>query len=200
MSVFWVRAPRQGSGKMPSVEVRLLGGFSVVTTAPVRFPARKTESLFAYLLMSGQPVGRNRLAGTFWPDVVEERARRSLSTALWRLKSLTQSIPEIRIDTSGGSVRLRCDTADVDVFRFRSLVESLPSLDGQSRERALREAEDLYKGDLLDGFTDEWCEDERRCLKALYGRLLRKLMEAGKVSAQLVKGVSSVAKLVELDS
>src|SRR5256712_1535036 len=185
---------------MPSVEVRLLGGFSVVTIAPVRFPARKTESLFAYLLMSGQPVGRNRLAGTFWPDVVEERARRSLSTALWRLKSLMQSIPEIRIETSGVSVRLRCDTADVDVFHFRSLVESLPSLDGQSRERALREAEDLYKGDFLDGFTDEWCEDERRCLRALYGRLLRQLIEASRVSGQFDKGVSYARKLVELDS
>src|SRR5213594_3295057 len=185
---------------MPPVTVKVLGGFSMVATSPVRFATHKTESLFVYLLLSGQAVSRDRLAGIFWPNATEERARRNLSTALWRLKSVTQSIPEIWIDVSGASVRLRCETVEIDAVRFRSLVESLPGLDGHSRTTAMKEAERLYNGDFLDGFTDEWCEDERRCLRALYGRLLRQLIEASRVSGQFDKGVSYARKLVELDS
>src|SRR2546425_1574310 len=129
---------------MAPVAVSLLGGFSVVTTASIRFPTRKTESLFAFLLLNGQTVDRNRLAGVFWPDMVEDRARRNLSAALWRLKSVIRSIPAILVDVARGSVKLTCEDADVDVFRFRWLVEFLPSLGGEGRETALRDAEALY--------------------------------------------------------
>ena len=184
---------------MAPVAVSLLGGFSVVTTASIRFPTRKTESLFAFLLLNGQTVDRNRLAGVFWPDMVEDRARRNLSTALWRLKSVIRSIPAILVDVARGSVKLTCKDADVDVFRFRSVVESLPSLGGEGREMALRDAEALYKGDLLEGFADEWCEDERRYLRTLYVRLLRFLIETNKTSADFEKGISYARKLVQLD-
>src|SRR5438876_768777 len=184
---------------MPPVTVKVLGGFSMVATSPVRFATHKTESLFVYLLLSGQAVSRDRLAGIFWPNATEERARRNLSTALWRLKSVTQSIPEIWIDVSGDSVRLRCETVEIDAVRFRSLVESLPGLDGHSRTTTMAEAERLYNGDFLDGFPDEWCEDERRYLRTLYGRLLRQLVETSKTSGEFVQGIRYARRLVEID-
>jgi len=184
---------------MAAIEIRCLGGLSVVTTAPVRFPTQKTKSLFAYLLLNAHAVGRDRLAGILWPDASEERARRNLSTAIWRLKSAVQSAPGIQIDVDGNSVKISCEGVDVDVFRFRALVESLPKLEGQSRDAALKEAETLYRGDLLDGLNDEWCEDERRYLRALYARLLKQAVDSSKSAAEFDRAIGYARKLVALD-
>jgi hypothetical protein len=47
----------------------------------------KSQSLLAYLILHRhQPQPRERLAGLFWGDRPERKARRSLATALWHIR------------------------------------------------------------------------------------------------------------------
>lgn len=49
-----------------------------------RPPTLKSQSLLAYLVVHrNQPQPRERLTGLFWGERPEDKARRSLSTALW---------------------------------------------------------------------------------------------------------------------
>jgi len=50
-------------------------------------PTLKSQSLLAYLAMHrGRPQNREQLAGLFWGDRPERKARRSLRTALWHIR------------------------------------------------------------------------------------------------------------------
>ena len=59
---------------------RLFGGLAVeVDGRPVAdVPGMKPRSLLAYLLARPEPMSRARLAGVFWPDVLDTSARASL--------------------------------------------------------------------------------------------------------------------------
>jgi DNA-binding SARP family transcriptional activator len=65
------------------LEVRLLGQFEVrLEGALVEMPSRPAQTLFAYLVLNaGVAQRRERLAGLFWPDSSEEKARRNLRQA-----------------------------------------------------------------------------------------------------------------------
>jgi len=71
------------------LEARFLGKFEIlVDGAPIDIPARKAQSLFAYLIINnGSQHRREKLAGMFWPDYDEPSARSKLRYALWQLRS-----------------------------------------------------------------------------------------------------------------
>lgn len=185
---------------MNSVKLTLLGSFRLeIDGSEIRFPTRKTVSLFAYLaLHQGEILTRSRLAGLLWPDVPEERARRNLSTTLWRLKKTIQFGPGIDLST-GGSVTLRCDGAEVDILRFRSLLELAKSGEAHGRLEALKRAQSTYHGELLEGLDEEWCEDERRHLRSQYGWLLRALVQACRENADYSAGATYAQEAVALN-
>src|SRR3972149_5374241 len=75
---------------MAGLEVRLLGGFELVREGRTleQLPLRAARSLFAYLVLNRErPHPRDLLAGTFWPEFDDSRARRRLSQALWQIKT-----------------------------------------------------------------------------------------------------------------
>ena len=72
------------------LEVRLLGKFEIkYDKAPIPISSRPAQSLFAYLILNaGTAHRREKLAGLFWPDSLEETARDNLRHALWRVRLL----------------------------------------------------------------------------------------------------------------
>lgn len=165
---------------MPGLNVSLFGSFRIFhegRSAPhgVSPPA---QPLLAYLLLRPDRVHRREvLAGTFWGDVPEHRARSSLSTALWRLRKvlepegvpkgtylITNSIGEVGFN---GSSNYRLDVADfengikgvIDKPDCKLTVEELEHV-----QSALR----LYEGELLEGLYDDWILRERERLRCLY--------------------------------
>ena len=50
--------------------------------------SRKGSALLCYLAVTGNPVTRSRLAGLFWPDMLEGDALMNLRKVLYRLKGL----------------------------------------------------------------------------------------------------------------
>ena len=75
---------------MERLEIRLLGGFQLGRDGRIleQLPLRAARSLFAFLVLNRErPHTRDLLAGTFWPEFDESRARRRLSQALWQTQA-----------------------------------------------------------------------------------------------------------------
>ncbi len=74
----------------PVLEVQLLGGFSLRyggRELPA-IPSRPAASLLAFLILRrDRPQTRDLLAGRFWSELAEDKARRQLSHALWLISS-----------------------------------------------------------------------------------------------------------------
>ena len=82
---------------------RLFGGLAVeVDGRPIGpIAGLKPRSLLAWLLLHPGLHPRARLAGRFWPDVLDTSARASLRSALWTVRAA--------LDEAGGGAYLRAD-------------------------------------------------------------------------------------------
>src|SRR6266545_1488425 len=70
------------------LEVSLIGKFEIKCNGkPVIISSRAAQSLFAYLILTaGTLHRREKLAGMFWPDATEEKARAYLRHELWTIR------------------------------------------------------------------------------------------------------------------
>lgn len=187
-----------------AVQVQLLGRFCVRLGDEVaRFSTRKAESMFAYLLLSrDKPVLRETLAAMFWPDTLDTLARKNLNTTLWRIrKALGGDSSGLRIEVNDRYLALRNDqvVVEVDLFKFRSLLESSRKLPGQLRVDRLKEAEGTYGGVLMEGCSDEWCEEERRCVRGQYIGLLKDLAHAAQDARDYEAGADYAQRVIAQD-
>jgi len=129
----------------------------------------KSQSLLAYLaLHRRQPQLRERLAGLFWGDRPEHKARGSLATGLWRIR---RCLPDKGLILST-SHTIQFDPQadlwlDVEVFETQASQDDVASL---------QSAVVLYRGDFMDGFYDDWIINERYRLETLFIETLARLM------------------------
>jgi DNA-binding SARP family transcriptional activator len=173
----------------PALEISLLGPPRVCRAGlPVSFDTRKATALLAYLALTDRARSREGLCELLWPDQDPEHARGALRRTL---SVLRKAVGEEWIDTAADSVALR-DGAGlaIDARRFRSLA----SPDATPEE--LAQAVDLFRGDLLEGFSlrdspefDAWCLYEadalRRELGGVLDRVVRQLVERGEYGRAL---------------
>lgn len=147
---------------------------------------RVIQGLLAYLLLYRHRIHpREVLAGLFWGDHREERARSCLSTALWRLRLVLEPPNTLKgtylLTTPLGEVGFNRESdywLDVAVFEDKvgSVLEK-PSEQLRVHDVTdLQEALSLYTGDLLEGFYEDWALRERERLRALHLKSLRHLM------------------------
>lgn len=144
--------------------------------------------LLSYMLLNRERVHRREiLAGIFWGDMSEDRARHCLRTSLWRLRKLIE--PDGGHDqpffliTSRGEIGVNVDSdLWLDIAEFESSIPSVNKSDsGPYRREVLERLEravDLYAGDLLEGVYSDWVLRERERLRSHYLRGLSLLMRA----------------------
>jgi len=145
--------------------VRLLGAFVVLgpQRAELRLPSRACVALLARLaLQPERDHGREELLELLWPGVDITNGRNRLRQTLSTLKSL--------LEPPGSAAVVLADRRSL-----RAAPGALSS-DAQQFELLLRAgqwaaAAELYRGELLPGFFDEWITDERLRLAALADRL-----------------------------
>jgi DNA-binding SARP family transcriptional activator len=171
---------------MATLEIRLLGALRVerAGVALPRFPSRRVGDLLCYLLLArGALCPREQLAGLFWGEHEQQRARHCLNTALWRLQRVlgpadAANRPYLRVEPRALGVNLDSDTwLDVAEFEARCQLAERVAADAPARAAALyAEAAALYAGDLLPDCYDDWALVERERLQRLYLRALGKLL------------------------
>jgi DNA-binding SARP family transcriptional activator len=159
------------------LEIRLLGQFGIRRAGqPVRLPMRAAQSLLAYLLLNpGLPLRREKLAGLFWPNLPEAAARGNLRHALWRVRQALAPCPATGRDyILGDELTLTLDPAAelwLDTRLLAAPLDETPALD------TLLRAVEVYRGEFLPGFYDDWTNAERERLQAAYESRMALLLE-----------------------
>lgn len=148
------------------LQLRLLGDFAVEgnTLHIRRLRAQKYAHLLAYLAVKPQQAHpREVLVDLFWPGRELEDGRVCLRTALSSLRRQLE-MPDLFMDGPRDSVRINATRIQTDVSRFEEAV-------AKKDARAF----DLYGGEFLPGCYDEWAQDERNRLEAVYESLTLEL-------------------------
>ncbi|MGD2152431.1 MAG: BTAD domain-containing putative transcriptional regulator [Gemmatimonadales bacterium] len=145
------------------IELRTLGRGAVHRDGvdlPGITAQRQRFALLAYLAVEGQ-ASRGHLLALFWPEREEERARHSLSQALYALK---RELGEECLQVVGDSVQLDAGTCTVDAAQLEAAAE----------RGDWRRVIELYKGPFLDQFSlpgvgdfEEWLANTRAALARL---------------------------------
>jgi predicted ATPase/DNA-binding SARP family transcriptional activator len=185
-----------------TLRVYLLGTLEIFQgDTPLSLPGSSVaRSLLAYLCLHREhPISRAVLVGTFWPEFSESRARRALSQALWHIR---QVIPQ-QIESDSYSIHLPLETPLwVDVAAFQELTKSNPVGNTTGigcQADNLRQAVALYRGDLLEGFYDDWVLIEREVLWEQYLQTLEALIHIEKSAGKYSQALEWAQALVQAD-
>ncbi len=156
------------------LDIKLLGQFNLRWDGnPIEIPSRPAQSLLAYLaLRPGTPQRRERLAGLLWPDATEANARSYLRQALWRIRKALEAADRDYFLADEITIAFVADaeySLDVAVLE-QEVTADTPTAD-------LLRCVEVYHGDLLPGFYDEWVDPERERLQAIYEHKLTLLLD-----------------------
>lgn len=182
------------------LRVRLFGGLSMTwdeIPLPV-IPAAVARSLFAYLVTHrDRPHTRDLLAGTFWPDMPDVSARRRLSQALWQIRRALAPHPVLV--TEGDT--LQCNPAlplwvDVEAFLKHS-AECASGQAGAIEDCTL--SIDLYRGEFLAGYYEDWTVLERERLRETFLEALEQLVEGHKGQNEYEEALRYAKRLASED-
>lgn len=162
---------------MPILTIRLFGEFLATDHRgnPLSIGSRKTQALLIWLaLHRNTPMPLHDFGALFGIDDVGGLAR--------DLRFALRFLPADLLAGEGDAIRFRPASIDVDAARFESLVAC-------GSIHALRQAAELYGGNLLDGYAsgintfDQWLSGERlhywRAALSLLGKLLAAQIKAG---------------------
>ena len=165
---------------------RLFGRFQARSgNAEWELEGRKIQEVISYLLLFRErPHQREVLAGTLWDSSTTAQSRRYLRQALWQLHRsgsgpLDQpGAPLLLVEPEWVQVNTRC--VWLDVAELEEAFDRMPRIPGERMTEAdahiLQEAVALYRGDLLDGWYQDWCTYERERLKVMYLTIVEKLL------------------------
>jgi TolB-like protein/Flp pilus assembly protein TadD len=160
---------------------------------------RKTRALIAYLALRGESgQSREKLAELLWSNSAEEQARANLRQSLSSLRKAVNSDGATYLAADSDQISLAGSNIEVDVALFEQLV-------AEATPEALKRAAELYKGDLLDGFSlkedpfEAWARAERERLRHLASDMLTKLIAHCDEVGDTERCVETAARLLTLD-
>lgn len=196
---------------MSVLRIQLFGGVQLLRADDTAISLQPTVQIFlAYLLLNRhRPHCREVLSGLFWAERDESQARRCLSTALWRLRQELEPDGTQRgafvVTTDSGEIGFngRSDAYWLDIAAFeektgRGLNAASAEM-GATEAQQLEEAAELYTGDLLEGFYDDWVLAHRERLRAQYIRCLDRLMRYHSRRQAYEQGIHYGRKILEMD-
>ncbi len=179
---------------MPALRLSLLGPLDIRYGGQQlpKPPTQKSQSLFAYLALHRQrPHPREHLAGMFWGDRPERKARRSLTTALWHIRRALPKAAVILAEPRTVQLDPHAELwLDVDEFEGSA---------GHQELARLQSAAGLYRGAFLEGFYDDWVLSVRYRLDTLFGDVLTRLMAGQEAAGDHQAALGTARRLLEHD-
>ena len=184
-----------------SLRAEFLGQFKLYQNdIPVEFPAAvSARILLAYLVLHpGHAYPRSVLAEMLAPNQPEHQARHALSQALWHIRRCLPGLIE------GGKEEIQISSqisVEVDALGFRALAERCLARQGNPQAVLvdLSEAAELYQGDLLEGFYDDWTLAEREWLRKQHLQVLEGLILTLKAKLRYEQALNVALRLVNAD-
>jgi DNA-binding SARP family transcriptional activator len=174
------------------LQARLFGPFELRSDGtPVTVASSRAQSLLAYLALRGTPQRRDRVAFLLWPDSTEPQARTNLRHVLHTLRG---AIPDAECHLHATAQTLSLREVAVDVAAFDAALAN-----DDDDPAALRRAADLYAGDLLQGWYDDWLTADRDAYRARMTAALARLVPLLEAGGDLDAAVRYAERAVALD-
>jgi DNA-binding SARP family transcriptional activator len=171
--------------------------------------AGKAQELFCYLLLHrDRSHPRETLANLLWVDVSADQSKKYLRKALWQLQAAIHSHIEpitshvLLVEPDWVHLNPNADLwLDVAMFEQAfALVQGLPGRElDAAKKQALQGAVQLYQGDLLEGWYQDWCLYERKRLQNMFLAMLDKLMGYCEAHHEYETGLDYGARILHYD-
>jgi DNA-binding SARP family transcriptional activator len=165
----------------------------------------KARELLCYLLIYREHSHpRETLAELLWGNQPPVLSKKYLRQTLWKLKSFLDDHepPDLLIGPEwiqfNPSVNYWLDIAEFE-RAFINLKNKQAKELSDMEFHTLQEADDLYKGDLLEGWYQDWCLFERERFQAMYLMLLNKLIQYCEIHQKYEAGLAYGEKLLRYD-
>lgn len=169
---------------MAQLHIQLLGGFQLTYdgTPLTTLTQGRQQALLAYLLLHHHaPQLRHQIAFRFWPETNDEQALKNLRRLL---TGLFQACPTLKpwIVSNQRTLQWQNHLAlQLDVAEFEQICQQIDHDSSRGvTDRLLplaEQARQLYRGELLPGFYDEWVLAARQQFQELYHTLLLRLID-----------------------
>ncbi|MBI1332656.1 MAG: hypothetical protein GC165_07225 [Armatimonadetes bacterium] len=148
-----------------------------------RFRTRRVGLLLAYLAYyPKRRHSREELADMLWPDGEVEASQRNLRQALSSLRHHLEPPPipaGAIIVAKQGLVSFDSELISTDVAEFNHLIEAAEATPSNTERLVkLSRAIDLYRGDFLPGYYEDWVQRERLHLEDQFVSALQSLVQA----------------------
>lgn len=196
---------------MTIMRIDLFGKFDISCNGAVvaGLEGRKAQELLAFMLLQRpRAFSREYLAELLWGQRAPAQSKKYLRQTLWQIQSALaahcQEEDATPLTIDGEWVRANQDCAlwlDVAVFEAAyDLAQGTPGSDlDDARAEGLRQAVQLYRGDLLQGCYEDWCIFERERLQNMYLAMLDKLMDCCQQHGQYELGLGFGNTILRFD-
>ena len=185
---------------MATLKVSLFGKFDIAYGEKNTYiRARKVQELFIYLLMfRNYPQPRESLSEVLWADQPAGISKKNLRQTLWHLQSAFKefrSSSGLQLLIDDGWIHIRLPT---DFWLDTAEFEQAFDLVNPKRARELspedfetmQSAVDLYRGDLWEGWYQDWCIFERERFQMMNLMLLDKLVQYCEIHGEYDAGLT----------
>ena len=183
---------------MSAVKFFLFGKFCFQTNRKLiyKIETHKARELLVYLLLyRDKQHSREQLADVLWGGVSTTQSKNYLRKALWQLQSNLETNSSQNLLLVEGEwlvINPNCDLW-LDVAILEDAFKTTQGVRGQDLQiddyRRIQEAVNLYRGELLENWYQDWCLYERERLQYLYLALLDKLMGYCEAHGEYEKGL-----------
>ncbi|MBN2118660.1 MAG: bacterial transcriptional activator domain-containing protein [Anaerolineales bacterium] len=186
---------------MAEFRVRLFGKFDAERNGRIieGIQARKVQELFSYLLIfRNHPQPREVLCEVLWGNQPASKARKYLRQTLWRLQlalndAANANKPDIVADSDwiqiSPSASFRLDISEFGQV-FNAFNDKDPRDLSSKDFKTIRSAINLYRGDLLEGWYQDWCLFERERFQIMHLTLLDKLVQYCEMHGHYAAGLA----------
>jgi DNA-binding SARP family transcriptional activator len=137
-----------GEASSPVPRFRVLGPTEAHgVRGPVDLGAPQQRCVLTFLLLeAGRVVSLERLIDAVWPTEPPATARKAIQVYVSHLRRALVAVPAVELVTVRPGYRLDTDPGNVDVHRFRALVEQAKDVSAARVVELLTEALDLWRG------------------------------------------------------
>ena len=197
--------------RIPQVVARLLGRPSLLINDVEmlsELPHKDRELLCYLVLFRARQHRRESLATLLWGEHPAEQSRKYLRQSLWRLHEALARAgvldPRKVLAASPEYVQFAMTRAVwLDLVELEGAVaQGLPSPRAKDGARDLArgsKAAELYRGELLEGTSSEWCLSERERYRQHYLKIVDALLLIYEVRKEFDRGIACAMRSLEVD-
>lgn len=195
---------------MNVLQIDLFGTFDVRSNGQhvAGLETRKAQELLTFLLLQrNRAYTREFLAEMLWDQRAPAQSRKYLRQTLWHVQNALaghgpEDAPLLLVEGESvcinHSCRLRLDVAEFEAAYGQAQGIAGGELD-EARAQRLRDAVQLYRGDLMQGCYEDWCIFERERLQNMYLAMLDKLIDCCQAHGQYEHGLDYGAAILRYD-